>query len=231
MKESDRWGHEYRRHTQSVLQVDEKGVTEQWKRNGCLMKGTEVKWLASWGSHITFSAQTVHTGQQGRASGYGLGHPSPGWARLEAPRQPSSSTPKRPPTPSFHTASPFAFAALSPESLISFPPVLGPALCSRSLQSDLPFPLRFPKQQPHWLTLSSIWPVLFFRTSLPGIVHIFRFVCLLPPEHKLQERGDSQIWLTFGSPVTTTAETRHVLHKRATDTLAEDRIGYAPATA
>lgn len=202
------------------------------------MKGTEVKWLASWGltswvhSHITFSAQN----RPHWPAGPSLWLRSGVTALPDEPhsRHPGGSLPQMCQVPTYPGRSHWPLlcfhcsSARIPHQAPSRP-WSGSLLKVTSERPSLPSLLL--KTTAHWLTLSSIWPVLFFRTSLPGIVHIFCFVCLLPPEHKLQEREDSQILLTFGSPVTTTAETPHVLHKCATDTLAEDRIRYAPATA
>lgn len=207
MKEGDRWGHEYRKHTQSVLQVDEKGVTEQWKRNGCLMKGTEVKWLASWGSHIlsTFShhlfcskPSTLASRAEPLATVWG--YRSPWWAPLEAPRRLSSSN-----VPSAHL--PWAFTLASP--------LLSLLFCSNPSPGSLPSLVRLSAQGHFRATFPSVSASQNNSPLTHPLFHLARFIfphitarhythfslCLSPPTRTQAPRAWRQtdfahFWVT-----------------------------------
>lgn len=121
-----------------------------------------------------FLLKTVHTGQQGRASGYGLGLP----LSLMSPTRGTQAAlflkcAKCPPTLGVHTGLSSAFTALLLESLTRLPPVLGPALCSRSLQSDLPFRLCFSKQQPTDSPSLPFGPFYFSAHHCPALYTFF----------------------------------------------------------
>lgn len=201
--------------------------------DGCFDEGCRGKWLASWGSHILstrshhlFCSKPSTLASRAEPLAIVWSYHSPDEHLLGTQAALFLKYAKCPPTLSFHTGLFFCFhcsSAWIPHQG-SLPLLGGLALCSRSLQATFP---SLPASQNISPADSPSIPfgLFYFRTSLPDIEHVF--CCLSPPpEHKLQSVETDFVHLQVASNYH--SRTRHVLNRRATDTLGENRDRICP---